>query len=228
MKETIRQLVLALGADACGFAAMDRFQDAPAGFSPKDVWSECQTVIAFGVALPKGLLEASGHLIYGYFNTQTAGMVDRIGLEASRKIERQFSAKVMPIPCDAPYDAWDADTMTGKGILSMRHAAVACGLGQVGKSGLLLNPAYGNRLTIGLLLTDLALPSDDPCETICIPGCTRCIDACPAHAIQPDGTVQQWKCRPNTFGSSARGFATVECNTCRTVCPMRFGKAEIK
>ena len=224
MKETIRQILLSLGADVCGFGALDRFEKAPAGFSPTDVWPECQTVIAFGVALPKGLLEAPGNLIYGHFNGLSAGKIDRIGLEAARRIEVDYPAKVMPIPCDAPYDAWDAETMTGKGILSMRHAAVACGLGQIGKSSLLLNPTYGNRLTIGLLLTDLALPSDDLCESICIPGCTRCMDACPASAIQPDGTIQQWKCRPNTFGQNAKGFATVCCNTCRTVCPMRFGK----
>jgi len=224
MKETVREILLSLGADVCGFASNHRFQDAPAGFAPTDVWPACKTVIAFGIALPKGLLEAPGNLIYGYFNNQTTGMVDRIGLEAARRIEARYPAKVMPIPCDAPYDAWNAETMTGKGILSMRHAAVACGLGHLGKSALLLNPAFGNRLTLGLLLTDMDLPSDEPCETICIPGCTRCIDACPAHAIQPDGTVSQWNCRPNTFGQNARGFATVNCNACRTACPMRFGK----
>lgn len=224
MKETIRQTILSLGADVCGFAAMERFRDAPAGFSPVDIWPACRTAIAFGVALPKGLLEASDELIYGYFNDQTAKLVDRIGLDAARRIEAQCAAKVMPVPCDGPYDAWDAETMTGKGILSMKHLAVACGLGQMGKSSLLLNPAYGNRLTIGVLLTDLALSSDEPSESICIPGCTRCIDACPAHAIQLDGTVQQWQCRPNTYGRNVRGFDTVRCNACRRVCPMRFGK----
>lgn len=224
MKETIRRTILSLGADVCGFAAMEGIQNAPAGFSPVDVWFACRTVIAFGVALPKGLLEASDELIYGYFNDQTSQMVDRIGLEAARRIEAEYLAKVMPVPCDGPYDAWDAETMTGKGILSMKHMAIACGLGQMGKNSLLLNPVYGNRLTIGVLLTDMALPSDEPSESICIPGCTRCIDACPVHAIQPDGTVQQWQCRPNTYGRNARGFDTVRCNACRRVCPMRFGK----
>lgn len=224
MTESIRRMILALGADVCGFAAMDHFQEAPAGFSPVDIWPSCQSVIAFGVALPKGLLEASDELIYGYFNDQTAKMVDRIGLEAARRIEALYAVKAMPIPCDGPYDAWDEETLTGKGILSMKHMAIACGLGQMGKSSLLLNPAYGNRLTIGVLLTDLALPSDEPSENICIPGCTRCVDGCPVHAIQPDGRVQQWQCRPNTYGRNARGFDTVRCNACRRVCPMRFGK----
>uniref|UniRef100_UPI004056735D hypothetical protein n=1 Tax=Acetatifactor sp. TaxID=1872090 RepID=UPI004056735D len=49
---------------------------------------------------------------------------------------------------DNPYEYWETETMTGKGVLSMKHAAVACGIGQIGKSSLLLNPKYGNRLTL--------------------------------------------------------------------------------
>lgn len=226
MKETIRKMILSLGADVCGFAAVERFGEAPAGFGPLDVWPACKTVIAFGLALPKGLMEAPGNLIYGWFNSQTAVRADRISLEAARSIEAAFEAKAMPIPCDAPYDSWDAATQTGRGILSAKHAAVACGLGQPGKSALLLNPRYGSRLTIGLLLTDLELPSDEYCENICISGCSLCVASCPAHAIQPDGTVRQDLCRPNTFGQNAKGYATVCCNRCRTVCPMRFCRPE--
>ena len=224
MKEAIRQTILSLGADVCGFAAADRFIGAPEGFAPSDVWKDCKTVIALGIALPKGLLEAPGDLIYGWFNSQSAAMADRLALQAARAIEAAYPAKAMPIPCDVPYEAWDAATQTGKGILSMRHAAIACGLGQPGKSGLLLNPRYGNRLTIGVLLTDMPLPSDEPCESICIPGCHLCVASCPAHAIQPDGTVRQQLCRPNTFGQNQKGFATVKCSRCRTVCPVRYGK----
>ena len=38
-----------------------------------------------------------------------------------------------------------------------------------------------------------------------------------------DGSVDQKRCRINTYGKTARGFDTVDCNNCRTVCPMRFG-----
>ena len=39
----------------------------------------------------------------------------------------------------------------------MKHTAVLCGIGALGKNTLLLNPQYGNELTIGVILTDLNL-----------------------------------------------------------------------
>jgi epoxyqueuosine reductase QueG len=105
----------------------------------------------------------------------------------------------------------------------MRHIAVECGLGAIGKNSLLLNPHYGSMLIIGAVLTDLQLESDDYCKNICISGCTKCMDACPANAIY-DYQVNQKACRLNAYGNNKRGFATVECNSCRTICPMRFGE----
>lgn len=106
---------------------------------------------------------------------------------------------------------------------SMKHTAVACGLGSIGKSSLLINKEYGNRLVIGAILTDLEL-SPDPIEAdLCIKGCHKCIDNCPVHAIS-EGSVTQKLCRLNSYGKTARGFDTVDCNRCRTICPMRFGK----
>ncbi len=224
MKETLRRRILSLGADVCGFAGMERFADAPAGYSPKDVWDKCRTVIAFGIALPKGLWDAPGRLIYGHFNSLSAALVDQLALKGAALIEKEFGVAAMPIPCDGPYEDWDAETMHGKGTLSMKHAAAACGLGRLGKSSLLLHPVYGNRLTLGLILTDIALPSDEMCKCICIPGCTRCMDACPAGAIHADGTVEQRKCRLKTYGKTSRGFDTVECRCCREICPVRFGE----
>ena len=138
-------------------------------------------------------------------------------------IEQKFEAIAMPIPCDAPYDYWQEETMTGKGILSMRHIAVASGLGAIGKSSMLLNPTYGSMLIVGAILTNLEIESDEYSRDICIPGCTKCMDACPVHAIR-DKMVNQKACRTNAFGQNKKGYATVNCNKCRTVCPRRFGE----
>lgn len=107
--------------------------------------------------------------------------------------------------------------------MSMLHAAEGCGLGRIDKSGLLLNPRFGNRLILGALLTDVAFYSDGMCEPVCIPGCRHCLDACPASAIG-NGGVDQSRCRANAFGQTARGFATVDCNACRSACPMCDGR----
>ena len=104
----------------------------------------------------------------------------------------------------------------------MKHTAVLCGLGSIGKSSLLINPEYGNRLTVGAILTDLELKSDPIQPDLCIPGCRKCLDSCPVQAIK-DESVEQKLCRLNTYGETSRGFDTVDCNTCRVVCPMRDG-----
>ncbi len=199
------------------------FSKAPAGFHPADIFPGCQSVIVFGIALPNGLTKVEPRLVYGHFNYGVCPDVDRIAFNASKELERLYGGYAVPVPSDGPYEYWDAEKLEGRGLISMKHAAVLAGLGTLGKNTLLLNETYGNLLTLGAILTDLDLASDPPAESICIASCNLCIKSCPTQAL--DGqSANQFKCRPHTYGTNARGFETVNCNTCRTVCPMRFGK----
>lgn len=224
MKDRIREMATELGADVCGFAEIGRFQDAPKGFSPLDLYDQCRTVIAFGVALPKGLQQIDPRLIYHHFNEAIANrMIDQIALQLAKSLESQYSCHAVPLPCDDPYEYWDAEAMEGRGLLSMKHAAVQAGLGTLGKNTLLLNREFGNRLNIGVVLTDMELPSDPLAESVCIQGCTKCADNCPVGAIE-NGTVVQKLCRAHAYGpKTAKGNGTTSCNLCRTVCPVGFG-----
>lgn len=222
MKEEIREAVRALGADVCGFAHIDGFANAPKGYHPADIMSPCRSVMVLGVALPKGLFNVAPRLVYGHFNDDVCHEVDRISFAAAKLIERQYGCTAVPVPCDTPYDYWDTDNLEGRGLMSMKHAAVCAGLGTLGKNTLLLNRDYGNQLTIGAVLTDLDVESDPAVRSICIEGCRLCIDSCPSGAL--DGTrAEQKKCRTHTYGKTLRGFDTVDCNTCRTVCPRKYG-----
>ena len=226
IEERVKRLVRGLGADACGIGAIERFADAPDGFSPTDLFPACRSVISFGIALPKGLLSVEPRLLYSHFNGSVAcAAIDALALTGARALEDGFACVAVPVPCDDPSEYWDAESLTARGLISLKHTAVACGLGQLGKNTLLLNPFFGNRLILGAILTDLELRSDEPCESICIPSCHRCTEACPASAIV-DGHVEQRLCRPVAYGKTARGFGTVDCNRCRSVCPMRFGARE--
>ena len=223
MENCIKETAYRLGADVCGIGSIDRFENAPTGYSPLDLFDKCKSVIVVGIALPKGLYEVAPRLIYGHFNAEICTILDHLELKLAKAIESKYHCLAVPVPCDAPNEYWKAENMKAKGLISMKHTAVLCGLGSIGKSSLLLNPEYGNCLTIGAVLTDLELRSDALQPDCCIPGCNRCIDSCPAQAIA-DGSVDQRLCRLNTDGKTARGFDTVDCNRCRTVCPMRFGK----
>lgn len=222
MKE-IKDCFLNQGADVCGIANIDRFDRAPEGFSPLDLFSECRSVIVFGLTLPRGLTLVKPRLMYSYFNAFSCSEADRISFDAAKKMENEYHCLAVPLPCDSPYECWDSDTLHGRGLISMKHAAVLAGIGALGKNTLLINPRFGNLLTIGAVLTDLNLPSDELCGDICISGCTKCIDACPVHAIE-NGGINQKQCRLNTYGKTAKGFETVDCNKCRVVCPVKYGR----
>jgi epoxyqueuosine reductase QueG len=222
MKEKIRNLILSFGADVCGFACIDRLADAPPGYNPTDIYPDGRSVISFGIALPQGLTKVSPRLIYGYYNTFSQLETDRIAYKAAKRMEDDYGCMAIPMPCDSPYEYWDSDRMEGHGLLSMKHMAVAAGLGTIGKNALLLNKQYGNRLTLGAILTDLELMPDPLSENICMEKCRKCIACCPVNAIE-NGIVNQKLCRTHTYGKTKRGFDTVDCNRCRTICPVSNG-----
>lgn len=222
MKEQIRESILNYGADLCGFAAIDRFSEAPKGFHPTDIYKECKSVIVIAVALPKGLSHVDSRFIYAHYNEMSCSFVDKIAFQTAVLLEKDYGKIAVPLPCDSPCEYWDEEKMEARGLLSMKHAAALAGLGHIGKNSLLINRQYGNMLTIGAVLSNLEITSDPICENICIEACNLCIKNCPANAINESG-VKQKACRLNTYSKSKRGYGTVECNKCRTICPRRFG-----
>jgi epoxyqueuosine reductase QueG len=220
-EKQIKRIILNKGADLCGIANIDRFTDTPQGFHPLDIYKECKSVIILAKRLPKGLAFVNPRIVYNHANDLNKCEVDRITYEASIVIE-QLGCVTVPLPCDSPYEYWEKENLTGKGLLSMRHAAVLAGLGSLGKNTLFISKLYGNFLTLGAILTDMDLQSDPLSEELCVENCHLCLDNCPTKAL--DGkTVNQKLCRPHTYSTNDRGFDVVNCNKCRTVCPRKFG-----
>lgn len=221
MKQRIKSILLDLGSDACGIASADAFVNAPEGFHPRDIFPGCKSVVVFALALPRTVYEGNTRIVYNHCNNTVLWEIDRITLHACKQIEA-LGIKCMPLPCDSPYDHWEPDRLHGRGILSMRHAAVLAGIGSMGKNTLVMNRAFGNRMNLGALLADSPMESDPAAEDLCIPGCRKCLDACPTGAL--DGsTAKQDHCRPHTYATNARGYSVCNCNLCRTACPWALG-----
>ncbi len=175
-ENSIKQFVLKAGADICGIANIERFAGAPEGFHPRDIFEDCRSVIVFAKRLPKGVAKVSPRIIYGHMTEINLRELDRIALLIATKIEDMRGIAV-PLPSDTPYDHWESETLTGKGLLSMRHAAVHAGLGSIGKNTLVINETFGNMLNFGAVLTDIELRPDELSGELCIENCRRCIDA---------------------------------------------------
>lgn len=223
MKEEIRRILHAQGADACGIAGIERFSGAPEGFHPADIYPNCRSVIVFLKRMPGGTGHVSPRIVYYHATDINIAAVDHIAYEASLVLERELPITAVPLPCDAPYEHWEEENKRGCGILSMRHAAMLAGLGHLGRSTLLIHPKLGNMVNIGVILTDAELSSDPLANTSCRDNCSVCLNACPQHAL--DGTtVDQKLCRAYAYTENARGFSVCNCNRCRVLCPLSSGR----
>jgi epoxyqueuosine reductase QueG len=71
------------------------------------------------------------------------------------------------------------------GRLSTRHLGIEAGLGAFGLEVNLLTPAYGPRVYLTGVLTELELEADKPMtEQVCIgESCSRCLYSCPSDAV---------------------------------------------
>lgn len=218
----IKRRARELGADLCGIAFVERFADAPAGFHPTDVLKDCKSVIVVATRFPLSTLQASSQSVYTFVRNKLVDRIDSITLQLALELET-LGCRAVPIPSDEPYDYWDETRRHGQGILSLKHAAVRAGLGQMGKNTLLLNEQFGNLLWLGAVLADKELASDPVADyQVCIADCRLCLDACPAHALN-GLSVEQRKCREVSAKCTEGGGGVLICNLCRKICPRHRG-----
>ncbi len=110
------------------------------------------------------------------------------------------------------------------GPLLLIPPAIACGLGELGKHGSLINRSYGSSLRLAGVMTDLPLVADAPdifgADDFCT-SCRICSDACPPDAIHGEKQqvrgMRKWyvnfdKCIP--YFNDTQG-----CGICIAVCP---------
>ena len=214
----IKSRIRELGADLCGIASIERFEKAPTGFHPRDILPDCNSVIVLAVRFPTSALLGSSQAAYTFVRNQVTLKIDSLSFQMASEMEDQ-GCSAIPIPSTDPYDYWDAERRHGQGILSLKHAAVLAGLGQMGKNTLLVNDRFGNMIWLGAIVTNASLMSDALADyQTCKADCRICLDSCPAQAL--DGkTIVQKKCRSIASKYSDGGGAVYACNLCRKLCP---------
>ena len=104
-------------------------------------------------------------------------LLDTVGLIVTSAIQ-DLGYQAIPIPASQIVD-WK----TQKGHLSHKHVASAAGLGWIGRNNLLVNEAFGSRIRLVTVLTDLPLVISPPSIKDC-GSCLDCLSVCPAGAIK--------------------------------------------
>ena len=222
----IKSIACHFGADLCGIASIDIFDDSPAGFHQKDIYEQTRSVISVACRVPDGSLNIKNPNPYSAIESFALSKVHSIVLAMSLVIEdKGFKAVIIP---SVPYDYWDEENLEGKGILSLKHLGYKAGLGYIGRNTLLCNEKYGNLIRLGAIVTNAALSPDKiPEGEMCPETCNLCTTSCPVGAID-NYRVSQKICRPYSEVINKRGVEVCVCNVCRSVCPNRNGIKSLK
>ena len=103
---TVKKIAMSLGADLCGIAPADRFEGAPKGHHPKDIYPECRSVIVFAKRMPAGLLDAKSCVPYTQVSHIINQELDKLGISLGLALE-DLGARAVPLPADDPYEHWE-------------------------------------------------------------------------------------------------------------------------
>lgn len=194
-KEKIRDFALDMGVDDVGFASV---ADYHSPLSP-DVASIFPGARSMIVLAYKELSTCESD------NPQIAmnGRMDLMEFSRScnyklaRFLEREEGTRAMTVPVSYPMEMSE-QTKGSVGDISLRHAAMAAGLGALGRHNLVIHPRFGTRVIFTAVLSQLDLPSDPPVEEDLCLECDACVENCPGGALDEEGKTDVMKCLKNS------------------------------
>ena len=219
-----------LGADLVGLADPARLADEPEEKRPQSIFPEVATVIVLGRRITRGTVrgieEATNHHNYKSFGVtwledqylsrtafELTCFLEDIGYEACPVFAYPSDMKAMGVPlregAPAPNVLPDA-----------RVAAVAAGLGEVGRLGDLITPEFGPLQKLSLILTDAPMTADAPRGFGFCDGCAACAEACPLEAAKVE---RQSEVTRGGVTWSEFDFDAARCGVCKNgALPPRF------
>lgn len=191
MKEHIRRFAAGLEVDDVGFAAASDYR-SPLSPPLESIFSGVRSIVVLAYKELESCDSPDLHIAMN-------GRMDLMEFSRScnykvaRHLERSFGARVMTVPASYPM-VQNEETRGTVGQVSLRHAAVAAGLGAFGGNNLVLHPRFGCRTVFTALLTDLGLPSDPPVVENPCTDCGLCVQGCPGKALDEPGRTDVMKC----------------------------------
>jgi len=204
MKEAIRNFGRENGADVVGFAAIGDYhsQRTP---DPSALLPGVRSMVVLGYRELDGGLESENGRIRMMSRLALMSLVTRNNYLLAKFIEDRFRAKAASVAPSYPLNM-AAPAMGLVADLSLRHAAVAAGLGVFGRHNLVIHPRYGTRIIFTACLSDLSLDSDPLVLDELCNQCNLCVESCPAKALDEEGKTDPMKClrvsQPNGIGGA--------------------------
>ncbi|MCP5114560.1 MAG: epoxyqueuosine reductase [bacterium] len=198
LTEALRRFLRGEGADLVGFGPSALLESAPEIMRPSRYLPAARSLVSIALHVNEAVCDLIASSVderqapASYYSYQrfTLSIInpkldDLAYLGAKFLEDRGWLA--YPVPANLPHDLRPtAEYAGGPGDVSHKHAAVACGLGEIGWHNLLLTPQFGSRQKLVTIVTEAPLDSD-PLSTdrLCDPEACEyaCARACPTTAI---------------------------------------------
>jgi len=196
MEGELKNFFLQNNIPVFGTAKVGSLENEPSGYRPSDMLSSAQSILCFGLPVPKGVFKSGERSEWIYWRAANVYYrnIDIILTKAAAMIEEKGEIAVPVYGC-FPYD------IKGKGdfwgYMSLVKMAEVVGIGKIGKNGLLFHSKYGPRLMLGGIVTTASLPSMTWPERDgkgCPEECFVCQEQCPVKAIDKSGKVDRVAC----------------------------------
>ncbi len=190
--KSIKKLIQAEGIDLVGIADAQNLLLANPPRSATTVMPSAKSVIVMAVAHSLGAVYAPDILVWTRNKMQTSRLLDQTAEKVGRLLEREGYLST-PVSADKPVAIFKSGyEYKGKKLphtrflahLSLKHAAVSAGLGELGRNNLLLTPQFGPHQRLCAIITEAPLESDLPFEGKLCTDCKACEKACPSSALK--------------------------------------------
>jgi reductive dehalogenase len=224
MSEKVKEIARFLGADLVGITDLDKayiysHKGAYRDFLQGNFGQEIDLSHKYAICLGKEMDYSKIRAGHSYIENAEVGKIyTAIAIIA---IELAAYIRELGYPAQAHF-------LTYEEVLHV-PLAIKAGLGELGRSGILLSREYGPRLRLATVTTDLPLALDSPVDIgvqdLCSK-CQKCATNCPAGAIPHSNKivvrgVEKWKLDEEKclkfWCSNPKEW--MSCSNCITVCP---------
>lgn len=212
----VKELAKECGADIVGIAPMSRFEGAPKQMDPRYIFPQAKVMIVMGSRILRGALRGVEEgTFFATYSSMGYAAINHIQqpmmLWNFCRVLEDAGWEAVPLPNHFPWSntvttvvkdpstlgdprpEWSRPVSPDKPapdvFFSMRIAAFAAGLGEIGWSKMFLTPEFGPRQRLSAVMTDMPLEPDPLYDgpPLC-DRCMMCARDCSVGAIPTDRT----------------------------------------
>jgi epoxyqueuosine reductase QueG len=199
----IIKMAIDFGAVAVGVVNVESLLEA--GAMDHNILRSAKTILIIACGHSRAALNSKNLQMKQNDTIATYEMVRAVCKKLAMALEEK-GFEALAIPAYLPIDMSD-EKYGMVGPVDLRKVAVEAGVGNYGKSGLVLVDGFGPRVRLGAVLTSADLkPTKKETRSPCPSDCQICLISCPSKVLLGQGKIDKRACGQVLFKFGLRGM----------------------